>query len=86
MLNYNANTVNKLLTSGEFGIEKESLRILSDGRFSKTKHPFPNDKHIVRDFCENQIEINTGISTCAIKAVKEPEYYEKNIRKILRKH
>ena len=83
MLNYNANTVNKLLTSGEFGIEKESLRILSDGRFSKTKHPFPNDKHIVRDFCENQIEINTGISTCAIKAVKELECYEKNIRKIL---
>lgn len=47
------------LFDGEFGLEKESLRVMSDGSFSHTPHPAPGDPHIVRDFCENQIEINT---------------------------
>lgn len=53
-----------------FGLEKESLRVLSDGSFSHTPHPSPGDKHIVRDFCENQIEINTDPYPSAEEAIE----------------
>ncbi len=48
------------LTSAEYGIEKESLRVTPDGRLSHTPHPFA-DSRIDRDFCENQTEIITGV-------------------------
>lgn len=43
---------------GNFGLEKESLRVTSKGNMAHTPHPF-EDPHLVRDFCENQTEINT---------------------------
>lgn len=43
---------------GNFGLEKESLRLTPDGQMAHTPHPF-TEKCIVTDFCENQIEINT---------------------------
>lgn len=61
MLHVNNQKVRKLLFTGKFGLEKESLRVLRDGSFSHTPHPFPDDEHIVRDFCENQTEINTSV-------------------------
>lgn len=53
--------VKKLIFHGNFGLEKESLRITEKGNLSHTSHPFPEHEHIVRDFCENQTEINTSI-------------------------
>lgn len=44
-----------------FGLEKESLRIDEDGFLAHTEHPFKNDPFIDRDFCENQVEIVTGV-------------------------
>ncbi len=44
------------------GLEKENLRVTSEGRMSHVPHPFPGEKHIVRDFCENQVEINTEVA------------------------
>lgn len=52
----NAYIKNHIL-DGNFGLEKESLRVLENGTFSHTLHPLPEDEHIVKDFCENQTEI-----------------------------
>ena len=50
----------KYIPGGTFGLERETLRVTSEGNISHTLHPFPDDMHIVKDFCENQTEINTG--------------------------
>ena len=47
------------LFEGKFGIERETLRVDSLGRLAQTPHPFGDDPHITRDFCENQIELVT---------------------------
>lgn len=49
------------MLEGGFGLEKESLRVDSQGFLSHTKHPFPQNKNIERDFCENQIELITKV-------------------------
>ncbi len=46
--------------SGNFGLERETLRVDKNGRLSVTPHPF-DSKYITRDFCENQIEIITPV-------------------------
>lgn len=48
--------------SGKFGIERETLRVDSHGRLARTAHPFGDDEHITRDFCENQIELVTPVA------------------------
>ena len=60
-IDYNNKYISQLLKKGEFGLEKESLRVTHLGKLSQSKHPFPNDPHISRDFCENQTEIITDV-------------------------
>ncbi|SEK49499.1 glutamate--cysteine ligase [Ruminococcus sp. YRD2003] len=48
--------------SGKFGIERETLRVDSQGRLARTAHPFGDDEHITRDFCENQMELVTPVA------------------------
>lgn len=62
--------VRELLLKGEFGLEKESLRVDENGFLSHTQHPFPGSSHIVRDFCENQTEINTSVTYSPHEAVE----------------
>ncbi len=59
--NFNDPFIIKNMYKGTFGIEKESLRIDTKGFLSHTKHPFYDNPHIDRDFCENQIEIVTDV-------------------------
>lgn len=47
----------------EFGIERESLRVNSDGTLAQTKHPFTAHPNIDRDFCENQVELIGDVFT-----------------------
>ena len=47
-------------TDGSIGLELESQRTDESGRLARTCHPFPDDRHIVRDFGEAQLEINTS--------------------------
>ncbi len=47
--------------TGNFGLERETLRIDKNGCLAKTPHPFGLDEHITRDFCENQIELVTPV-------------------------
>ena len=71
MLHVENESVRRHLLDGNFGLEKESLRVTGDGKFAQTLHPFPDDDHIVKDFCENQTEINTSVHKSAQDAVEE---------------
>lgn len=75
--------VRALLLHGNFGLEKESLRIDENGYLAHTRHPFPYDDHIVRDFCENQTEINTPVLKSAREAVESLNGYYTQIQKKL---
>ena len=79
MLDFNNKEVQKKLLKGNIGLEKESLRITRDGFFAKTKHPFPGNNNIVRDFCENQTEINTSVTSSAKEALDELEKHTRYI-------
>ncbi len=52
----------QILNGGGFGLERESLRVDSEGRLAQTSHPFPGCPDIDRDFCENQVEIVTPVA------------------------
>ena len=80
MLHADNPEVRKLLLHGEFGLEKESLRVDENGFLSHTRHPFPDDDHIVRDFCENQTEINTPVEKSAKEAVASLDGYYREIQ------
>lgn len=59
--NFDNKNIIKNMYKGSFGIEKESLRVQKDGFLAHTAHPFGNNTHIDRDFCENQVEIVTDV-------------------------
>lgn len=76
--------VRALLLKGNFGLEKESLRVDENGFLSHTKHPFLDNKHIVRDFCENQTEINTPVLKSAEAAIQSLSQYNSEIHRQLK--
>lgn len=69
MLHIEEQAVRNLLFQGRFGLEEESLRVTSEGYMAQTEHPFPDDPYIVKDFSENQTEINTPVADSAQEAV-----------------
>ena len=73
------NTNNIPLSGGTFGLERETLRVTTDGDMAHSPHPFPHDEHIVKDFCENQTEINTGVSDTAQGAIDELAEHSKRL-------
>ncbi len=84
MLHIDNEKVREKLLEGNFGLERESLRVLPDGSYSHTLHPFSReDKNIVYDFCENQTEINTAVYQSAEEAVDALYGYVKQIQKTL---
>ncbi len=54
------NSDNKLFC-GNFGLERETLRVDKHGTLAQTAHPFADNKYLDRDFCENQLELITPI-------------------------
>lgn len=83
MLLANRSELRPLLFKGGFGLEKESLRVTEEGFLAQTPHPFPDDPHIVRDFCENQTEINTPVASSPQAAVTALEGYYQRIQETL---
>ncbi len=83
MLHIDTPGLRKLLLSGNFGLEKEGLRVDRSGFMAHTKHPFPGNKHIVRDFCENQTEINTPVCVGYHAAVESLAGYTREIHRTL---
>lgn len=84
MLHVENTKVRELLFEGNFGLERESLRVDKFGFLSQTEHPFPNEDHIVRDFCENQTEINTPIAKTPKEALEYLHYYDRIIQNTLK--
>lgn len=82
MLHAQNSSVRELLLKGGFGLEKESLRVTREGYLAKTAHPF-DDPHIVRDFCENQTEINTPVMDSAQGAIQSLLAYSRRIQRTL---
>lgn len=85
MLHIEDAQIRKLLLTGNFGLEKESLRVDENGYLSQTRHPFPDDDHIVRDFCENQTEVNTPVTHSPAEAVASLAHYHQKIQQGLSK-
>ncbi len=50
---------NKYIFEGRFGLERETMRVTSDGKMSASPHPFGESPYLDRDFCENQLELIT---------------------------
>ena len=76
-------TKSKYFYSGKFGIERETLRIDSHGRLAQNPHPFGNDEHITRDFCENQIELVTPVCNSISEALASLAELDKKARSVL---
>ena len=85
MLRVDDNKVRSLLLEGSFGLERESLRITQDGFLAQTPHPFPRDPHLLCDFSENQLEINTGVCGSPQEVVAELEAYDALVQRTLAK-
>ncbi|MBR1742880.1 MAG: hypothetical protein IJ733_13625 [Lachnospiraceae bacterium] len=83
MIDITNKEIKEHLFEGNFGLEREALRVLEDGSFSHTPHPFPEDVHIVRDFCENQTEVNTGVRKSVKEAVEELKEHHTRLSKKL---
>ena len=58
---FNNPAVKAHFLEGGFGLEKESLRVDYEGNLAQTPHPFGDDPHYDRDFCENQVELVTDV-------------------------
>ena len=61
LLDIKNDTIKEYLNQAEFGIEREGLRICSDGRLAQSPHPFESNENIDRDFCENQVELISDV-------------------------
>ena len=79
MLHIENEFIKKHILYGNFALEKESLRIFEDGTFAHRLHPFPKDRHIVKDFCENQTEINTSVHASIEETLEELEFHNQRI-------
>lgn len=60
-IKYENTVIEDVMLEGEFGLEKESLRVDEKGYLSMTKHPFSENPHIERDFSESQVELITDV-------------------------
>lgn len=85
MLDLSSDEIKKNLLSGEFGLEMEGLRTDEEGYLAHTPHPFPENDHIVRDFCENQTEINTEVEKNPHAVVRALGKYYREIQDTLAK-
>lgn len=72
-----------LSLKGKFGIERETLRVDSFGSLAQTPHPFGDDPHITRDFCENQIELVTPVCGSIDEALDALGELDTQVREVL---
>lgn len=83
MIHANEKHVREILFQGNFGLERETLRITHDGFLAQSPNPFPDNPHIVRDFSECQVEINTGIRPSPAESLAELAHYDKVVQTTL---
>lgn len=81
------NLIKQNMDKGEFGLEKESLRVDRNGFLSHTKHPFEEQSNITRDFCENQTELITDVFGDAHQALLQLQQLQTEVlQTLLRLH
>lgn len=85
MLHIENEKVRKYLLDGNFGLERENLRVTEDGRMSHVSEMFQDEPSVMRDFCENQVEINTGVCSSIEGAIAELKMHSAKIQKVLAK-
>jgi len=69
---------------GYFGLERETLRVDERGRLAQTPHPFGDDEHMTRDFCENQTELITPVCSSISQALDSLGELDRKARAVLR--
>ena len=67
---------------GQFGMERETLRVDAAGRLAQTPHPF-DEPSITRDFCENQLEIITPVCHSVDEMLETMAQYDAHARQVL---
>lgn len=82
-INFRDPDIKRHMMEGYFGLEKESLRVTSEGFLSHTKHPFRDNPHMERDFCENQMELITEVSRSADEVWEQLALLQKKAVKTL---
>ncbi|MDD3185365.1 MAG: hypothetical protein ACOX1S_07415 [Anaerostipes sp.] len=75
--------IKKHIKQGNFGLEKESIRVDAFGYGTQTKHPFKNNAKMERDFCENQTELITGVCKSVDEVFEEMSQLQRNATQIL---
>lgn len=83
MLHARHESVRPHLLEGGFGLEKESLRIDGGGFLALGSCDFGDDGHIVRDFSENQVEVNTPVNPTPAAAIASLERYNAMVQRAL---
>lgn len=76
--------ITKYMLKGQFGLEKECLRVTPEGYLAQTKHPFGDNPNIDRDFCESQLEFITDVKDSAKEAWEQLLCLQKEVSKKLR--
>lgn len=71
--------------SGNFGLERETLRVDANRRLARTPHPFENE-YMTRDFCENQTEIITPVCGSIAEMLDVLAELDGKAREILREN
>ncbi|MDD6485008.1 MAG: glutathione synthase [Clostridiales bacterium] len=74
---------NEYIFDGQFGLERETLRVTGDGELARTPHPFVSDKNLDRDFCENQLELITPVCSDMDALMSSLAALDKKARKTL---
>jgi glutamate--cysteine ligase len=82
-IDFNRKDIKAHMWEGNFGLEKESLRVTPEGFLAHTKHPFPDDPRMERDFCENQTELITDVAQSADEVWEKLAYLQKKAVKTL---
>lgn len=82
-IDFSNTEIKKHMLEGNFGLEKESLRVTPEGYLAHTKHPFPDNPNMERDFCENQTELITDVAKSVDEAWEQLADLQKTAVKTL---
>lgn len=83
MLHIEDKITSGLLWKGRFGIELESHRITDEGYLSQAQDPFGEYPNIVRDYSEDQLEINTDPSVNAEEVLRQLRKHLSEVDRVL---
>lgn len=75
-------TIQEHMFEGEFGLEKECLRVYADGRLANSPHPFSNPR-FDRDFAEPQLEMITKVCSDEESVLSEIAQMDETAQKTL---